>query len=102
MPYCDVGTQPSSPVADAQLNNDIKIFYRTYGGGPTKIERSGLASTHDGWGPQIRGLTGTTLPNEDDDVVCSGREGNGGFHVCAFDNRGVGRSSVPVAKSQYS
>lgn len=37
MPYCDVGTLPSSPVADSQLNNDIKIFYRTYGGGPTKV-----------------------------------------------------------------
>ncbi|TKY55973.1 putative aminoacrylate hydrolase RutD [Spatholobus suberectus] len=101
MPYCDVGTQPSSTVADAHLNNDIKIFYRTYGGGPTKVLLIiGLASTHDAWGPQIKGLTGTTVPN--DDVVWSGEEGNSGIHVCAFDNRGVGQSTVRVEKSQYS
>ncbi|BAT81931.1 hypothetical protein VIGAN_03184800 [Vigna angularis var. angularis] len=103
MPYCDVGTLPSSPVADSQLNNDIKIFYRTYGGGPTKVLLIiGLAATHDAWGPQIKALTGTTVPNDDDDVVWNGEEGNGGIHVCAFDNRGVGRSSVPVEKSEYS
>lgn len=136
MPFCYVGTQPSSPVADAPLNNDIKIFYRTYGGGPTKVlliigpsfllfilfyefiylfipfsckkvllilwrlnQRSGLAATHEAWGPQIKGLTGATVP---DDVVWSEEEGNGGIHVCAFDNRGVGRSSVAVSKSEYS
>lgn len=143
MPFCYVGTQPSSPVADAPLNNDIKIFYRTYGGGPTKVlliigpsfllfilfyefiylfipfsckkvllilwrlnQRSGLAATHEAWGPQIKGLTGTTVSNDDDDddvrVVWSGEEVNGGIHVCAFDNRGVGRSSVAVSKSEYS
>lgn len=37
MPFCNVGTQLPSPVADVPLNNDIKIFYRTYGGGPTKV-----------------------------------------------------------------
>ncbi|XP_020210463.1 uncharacterized protein LOC109795388 isoform X3 [Cajanus cajan] len=104
MRFCDVGSQPSSPVADAHLNNDIKIFYRTYGGGPTKVLLIiGLASTHEAWGPQIKGLTGTTVPNDDDDDVWTGEEGNdGGIHVCAFDNRGVGQSSVPVDKSQYS
>jgi len=61
-----------------------------------------LAATHDAWGPQIKALTGTTVPNDDDDVVLDGQEGNGGIHVCAFDNRGVGRSSVPVEKSEYS
>lgn len=65
-------------------------------------ELSGLAATHDAWGPQIKALTGTTVPNDDDDVVWNGEEGNGGIHVCAFDNRGVGRSSVPVEKSEYS
>ncbi|KAG4926989.1 hypothetical protein JHK85_053475 [Glycine max] len=107
MPFCYVGTQPSSPVADAPLNNDIKIFYRTYGGGPTKVLLIiGLAATHEAWGPQIKGLTGTTVSNDDDDddvrVVWSGEEVNGGIHVCAFDNRGVGRSSVAVSKSEYS
>ncbi|KHN00082.1 Putative aminoacrylate hydrolase RutD [Glycine soja] len=68
MPFCYVGTQPSSPVADAPLNNDIKIFYRTYGGGPTKVLLIiGLAATHEAWGPQIKGLTGTTVSNDDDD-----------------------------------
>ncbi|KAL5128485.1 putative aminoacrylate hydrolase RutD [Glycine soja] len=100
MPFCNVGTQLPSPVADVPLNNDIKIFYRTYGGGPTKVLLIiGLAATHEAWGPQIKGLTGATVP---DDVVWSEEEGNGGIHVCAFDNRGVGRSSVPVEKSEFS
>lgn len=47
MPYCDVGTQhhsspPSSSAAVApadavHLYNDLKIYYRTYGRGPTKV-----------------------------------------------------------------
>ncbi|KAK7384914.1 hypothetical protein VNO78_30617 [Psophocarpus tetragonolobus] len=103
MPFCDVGTQPFSPVAAAaHLTNDTKIFYQTYGGGPAKVLLIiGLASTHDAWGPQIKGLVGTAVPNDDDGGSWRG-EGNGGIHVCAFDNRGVGRSSVPVEKSQYS
>ena len=66
-----------------------------------EIERSGLAATHDSWGPQIKALTGTTVPKDD---VWSGddNEEGGGIEVCAFDNRGVGRSSVPVKKSEYS
>ncbi|XP_027331517.1 uncharacterized protein LOC113846938 [Abrus precatorius] len=109
MPYCDVGTRESSVAAfnavapaDAPLNNDVKIFYRTYGHGPTKVLLIiGLASTHDGWGPQVKALTGTTVPNEDDDVWTG--DGNGsGIEVCVFDNRGVGQSSVPVQKSEYS
>ncbi|KAL2318148.1 hypothetical protein Fmac_032024 [Flemingia macrophylla] len=106
MPFCAVGTsQPPSPAGaavDAHLNNDINIFYTTYGAGPTKVLLIiGLASTHDAWGPQIKGLTGTTVPNDD---VDGGEEGGigRGVHVCAFDNRGVGQSSVPVDKSQYS
>ncbi|AES58749.1 putative carboxylesterase [Medicago truncatula] len=114
MPYCDVGTQTSSPAtsssavapADAHLNNDVKIFYRTYGRGPTKVLLIiGLASTHEGWGPQIKGFTGTNVPNDEDDAVwsCEGdNEAGGGIQVCAFDNRGVGRSSVPIRKSDYS
>ncbi|GAU21122.1 hypothetical protein TSUD_10390 [Trifolium subterraneum] len=113
MPYCDVGTQTPSPSisssavapAEAQLNNDIKIFYRTYGRGPTKILLIiGLAATHEGWGPQIKGLTGTDIANDEDDAVWSGgdNESGGGIEVCAFDNRGVGRSSIPIRKSDYS
>jgi len=70
-----------------------------------EFECLGLASTHEGWGPQIKGLTGTNVPNDEDDAVWSGEgdnEAGGGIEVCAFDNRGVGRSSVPIRKSDYS
>lgn len=48
---------------------------------------SGLAGTHESWVPQIQGLT--TKPNH-------------AIQVCAFDNRGMGRSSIPINKSQYT
>ena len=35
MPYCEVTSQKTS--LNSQLNNGIKIFYRTYGRGPTKV-----------------------------------------------------------------
>ncbi|CAI9274158.1 unnamed protein product [Lactuca saligna] len=97
MPYCDVGT----------TNNGIKIFYRTYGGGPVKVLMIiGLAGTHDSWKPQIEGLVGTTQANDIDDNrssedgVCNGN-GNG-IEICVFDNRGMGRSSIPKNKSEYT
>lgn len=123
MPYCNVGT----------TNNGIKIFYRTYGGGPVKVLMiigiyilllvfpwinydllrftwlnfvSGLAGTHDSWKPQIEGLVGTTRANDIDDNrssedgVCNGN-GNG-IEICVFDNRGMGRSSIPKHKSEYT
>ncbi|XP_028789854.1 uncharacterized protein LOC114745852 [Neltuma alba] len=111
MSYCDVGTNQAT--ADAHLSNEIKIFYRTYGHGPTKVLLIiGLAGTHDSWDPQIKALTGTVLPNEDDsgdadwnsaDQRCGAdNESGGGIEVCAFDNRGMGRSSVPTKKSAYT
>lgn len=66
---------------------------------------SGLAGTHESWGPQIMGLTGTDKPNDedDDDGVVTDDSGIGqGIEVCAFDNRGMGRSSVPSHKSEYT
>lgn len=36
MPYCEVGSRQNA-TGDANLNNGIKIFYRTYGQGPTKV-----------------------------------------------------------------
>ncbi|PKI64161.1 hypothetical protein CRG98_015436 [Punica granatum] len=104
MPYCEVG------------DDGIRIFYRTYGRGPVKVLLIiGLAATHDSWGPQIRGLTGTDKPNDDadgflapddriSDCGAGDEDGCGGrrVQVCAFDNRGVGRSSVPAEKSEYS
>ncbi|GLT63669.1 hypothetical protein SLA2020_362150 [Shorea laevis] len=110
MPFCEVVNDERS--SDPALNNGIQIFYRTYGCGQTKVLLIiGLAGTHDSWGPQIKGLTGTNSPNEDDTVAsdakpCGGDNesggGDGGIEVCAFDNRGMGRSSVPTRKSEYT
>ncbi|KZV17205.1 hypothetical protein F511_04006 [Dorcoceras hygrometricum] len=102
MPLCSVGEAPSS-------NNGIKIFYRIYGGGPVKVLMIiGLAATHQAWGPQIKGLVGTTTPNDseladgDHDNESGGAGGGSGVEVCAFDNRGMGRSSIPSKKSEYT
>lgn len=67
-----------------------------------------MAGTHDSWGPQIQGLTGSVTPNDDDERRaadgCDNEAGfsGGGIEVCAFDNRGMGRSSVPTKKSEYT
>ncbi|GMN44378.1 hypothetical protein TIFTF001_013574 [Ficus carica] len=107
MPYCEVTSHKTS--LNSQLNNGIKIFYRTYGRGPTKVLLIiGLAGTHESWGPQIEGLTGSDKPNDGDETTagecCDNEAGFGGdgFEVCAFDNRGMGRSSVPTKKSEYT
>ncbi|KVI10220.1 uncharacterized protein LOC112508853 isoform X2 [Cynara cardunculus var. scolymus] len=97
MPFCDVGN------ADAVNNNGIKIFYRTYGSGPIKLLMIiGLAGTHDSWNPQIEGLVGTTKPNDDDRSSGDGVHNGNGIEVCAFDNRGMGLSSIPKNKSEYT
>lgn len=48
------------------------------------------------------------MPNDDDagNGDCSERcgddnESGSGIEVCAFDNRGMGRSSIPTKKSEY-
>ncbi|URE14258.1 hydrolase, alpha beta fold family domain containing protein [Musa troglodytarum] len=102
MPYCD------------QSSNGIRIFYRRCGHGSTKVLLIiGLAGTHDSWGPQIKGLTGAVEPNDEEEAPTETvggesntlgeevREGDG-IEVCCFDNRGVGRSSVPTEKSDYT
>ncbi|MBA0718883.1 hypothetical protein Golax_006603 [Gossypium laxum] len=106
MPYCEVGKTQNA--VDAALNNGIQIYYRTYGHGPIKVLLiTGLAGTHDSWGPQIRGLAGTDRAN-DDETMAVDRESDGannevgGIEVCSLDNRGMGRSSVPTKKSDYS
>ncbi|KAL1206699.1 hypothetical protein V5N11_027258 [Cardamine amara subsp. amara] len=100
MPYCEVVNEDVGP--ETTLNNaGVKIFYKTYGHGRTKaLLIIGLAGTHESWGPQIKGLTGTDKPNEEDDnrIVSN----DSGIEVCAFDNRGMGRSSVPTHKSEYT
>uniref|UniRef100_A0A7C8ZMU7 Carboxylesterase n=1 Tax=Opuntia streptacantha TaxID=393608 RepID=A0A7C8ZMU7_OPUST len=102
MPYCTVTGAGDDGLAAEE--SEIKIFYRTYGHGPIKVLLIiGLAGTHDSWGPQIRGLAGTDNPNDekstvDDEDSCNA----GGVEVCAFDNRGMGRSSVPTKRSEYT
>ncbi|KAA8533587.1 hypothetical protein F0562_030979 [Nyssa sinensis] len=108
MPFCDVATYQTA--GDAVRSNGVKIFYRTYGHGPVKVLMIiGLAGTHDSWDPQIKGLTGTVTPNDDELAVVYRNQAddeaagdNGGVEVCAFDNRGMGRSSVPTKKSEYT
>ncbi|GJX46843.1 putative aminoacrylate hydrolase RutD [Tanacetum coccineum] len=113
MPYCYIGNNQPSTSDVIKKNGGIKIFYNTYGSGPTKILMIiGLAATHDSWGPQIRGLVGNVKPNDvngDDDVSVLKRSGDDdvssgeeGVEVCAFDNRGVGRSSIPTKRSEYT
>jgi len=48
------------------------------------------------------GLTGTDKPNDDDDDDGGIVSDDSGIEVCAFDNRGMGRSSVPTHKSEYT
>ncbi|AQK91847.1 alpha/beta-Hydrolases superfamily protein [Zea mays] len=149
MPYCEVGRY-----ADGDKWEGVRVYYRRYGRGATKVlliigthtaglsspgprprggrgilffllvllfkecffaEKrfgvwfaigiEGLAGTHDSWGPQIKGLTGSLEPADDEalrpDEEAAGGDGDG-IEVCCFDNRGAGRSSVPPNKSYYS
>ncbi|KAL0922223.1 hypothetical protein M5K25_006193 [Dendrobium thyrsiflorum] len=108
MPYCNVSKERSSE------DNGIgtKIFYRRFGRGGTKVLLIiGLAATHEAWGPQIKGLTGVCEPNDEEEAVPSAASGGcsdekeqavDGIEVCCFDNRGMGRSSVPSKRSEYS
>ncbi|KAI3457991.1 hypothetical protein Pfo_014654 [Paulownia fortunei] len=107
MPFCNVGTYQHKDGDAANSNSGIKIFYRTYGKGPVKVLMIiGLAGTHDSWGPQIKGLVGTVTPNDDESPNDDRSNETGGgvadVEVCAFDNRGMGRSSVPTKKSEYT
>ncbi|TQD94566.1 hypothetical protein C1H46_019811 [Malus baccata] len=109
MPFCEVASPQNAAAADAKLNDGIKIFYETYGRGPTKVLLIiGLAGAHDSWGPQIQVLTGSVAPNDDERTAaaacCDNEAGfsGGDIEVCAFDNRGMGRSSIPTKKSEYT
>ncbi|CAO2821325.1 unnamed protein product [Amaranthus hypochondriacus] len=97
MPYCNISGEESTS------KNGTRIFYRKYGNGPIKILLIiGLAGTHDSWGPQIKRLAGTDVPNDEKSTVDDAGLCNGSMEVCAFDNRGMGRSSVPTKKSEYT
>ncbi|KAI9209576.1 Alpha/Beta hydrolase protein [Polychytrium aggregatum] len=70
MPYCLVDS------------DTVRLFYEVYGDGPNKIVLiMGLAADHSRWEPQIEYFK--RLPE---------------FQVLAFDNRGVGHSTVPAAR----
>lgn len=49
---------------------------------------------------------GTDSPNDDEtstgDWNSDDNESGGGIQICAFDNRGMGQSSIPTKKSQYT
>ncbi|XP_078152148.1 uncharacterized protein LOC144547391 isoform X2 [Carex rostrata] len=105
MPFCEA-------------SNGVRIYYRRYGHGSTKVLLIiGLAGTHDSWGPQIKGLTGSIEPSDIDDLEAAScaspnqKEGSNldqteedeeGIEICCFDNRGMGGSSVPINKSDYT
>ncbi|GAB2223517.1 hypothetical protein Droror1_Dr00017658 [Drosera rotundifolia] len=99
MPYCNLTGAGTG-------EKGIKLYYRTYGRGPIKVLLIiGLAGTHDSWWPQIKGLAGTHVANDDESVEIDGclcEEGGVGVEVCAFDNRGMGLSSIPTKRSEYT
>ncbi|XP_062180295.1 uncharacterized protein LOC133884764 isoform X2 [Phragmites australis] len=98
MPYCEVDRYQNGEKWEG-----VRLFYRRYGHGATKVLLIiGLAGTHDSWGPQIKGLTGSLEPADDEAPLPNEEAGGDGLEVCCFDNRGVGRSSVPPHKSYYS
>ncbi|KAI3947334.1 hypothetical protein MKW92_015423 [Papaver armeniacum] len=80
MPLCD---------ASRGIQNGIKIFYRTYGHGPNKVLII-----------EIRRNDSFVLESGGGDDF-NGEDGNG-IEVCAFDNRGMGQSSIPTKKSEYT
>jgi len=63
---------------------------------PNRI--AGFAGTYESWAPQVKGLTGAMEP-VDEEAPADDDDGSG-VEVCCFDNRGMGRSSVPAQKSQ--
>ncbi|XP_062223471.1 uncharacterized protein LOC133922247 [Phragmites australis] len=98
MPYCVV-------TAAAAGDEEVRIFYQRYGHGATKVLLIiGFAGTYESWAPQVKGLTGAVDPvDEESPADDSGSDGaSEGVEVCCFDNRGMGRSSVPAQKSQYT
>ncbi|KAL6640328.1 hypothetical protein ACP70R_022177 [Stipagrostis hirtigluma subsp. patula] len=96
MPYCVV--TPGAGAGDEA--EEVRIFYQRYGHGATKVLLIiGFAGTHESWGPQVKGLTGAVEPVDEEAPAA---DDDKGVEVCCFDNRGVGRSSVPARKSQYT
>ncbi|KAJ4820958.1 alpha/beta-Hydrolases superfamily protein [Rhynchospora pubera] len=98
MPYCEINSREEE-------NRGVKLFYKTYGHGKTKVLLIiGFAGTLESWGPQIKGLTSGNEARDEDVAESSRRdeEEEEGIEVCCFDNRGMGRSSIPSNKYHYS
>ncbi|GJM90964.1 hypothetical protein PR202_ga07294 [Eleusine coracana subsp. coracana] len=99
MPYCSVSGRAAD---DGGEEEEVRIFYQRYGYGATKVILIiGFAGTLESWAPQVKGLTGAVDP-VDEEAPADGGGAAEGVEVCCFDNRGVGRSSVPAQKSQYT
>jgi hypothetical protein len=49
----------------------------------------------------VKGLSGALEPVDEEDPADDSGAAEG-IEVCCFDNRGMGRSSVPEQKSQYT
>ncbi|CAD6251108.1 unnamed protein product [Miscanthus lutarioriparius] len=97
MPYCVV----TAAAVAAGEQGEVRIFYQRYGHGATKVLLIiGFAGTYESWAPQVKGLTGAMEP-VDEEAPADDDDGSG-VEVCCFDNRGMGRSSVPAQKSQYT
>lgn len=66
----------SGPGHFAKINR-VELHYDVYGDGPPLLLIMGLGTPMWGWEPQVRAFSGR-------------------FKVIAFDNRGVGRSEIPI------
>ncbi|GJM97008.1 hypothetical protein PR202_ga13898 [Eleusine coracana subsp. coracana] len=111
MPYCLVS---GGGRRDEEEEEEVRIFYQRYGHGGTKVLLiSGLAGTHESWGPQVKALTGTVGPSAADEEEApppassaaaaeDRRNPEEGVEACCFDNRGAGRSSAPARRSRYT
>ncbi|GJN19644.1 hypothetical protein PR202_gb06939 [Eleusine coracana subsp. coracana] len=106
MPYCSMSGRAAAAVRGhhdgGEEEEEVRIFYQRYGYGATKVLLIiGFAGTLESWAPQVKGLTGAVDPF-DEEAPADGGGAAEGVEVCCFDNRGVGRSSVPTSKSQYT
>ncbi|WVZ76717.1 hypothetical protein U9M48_024669 [Paspalum notatum var. saurae] len=100
MPYCVMTA--AALAGDHAQQEELRIFYQRYGHGSTKVLLIiGFAGTYESWGPQVKGLTGAVEP-VDEEAPGDDSGAAEGVEVCCFDNRGMGRSSAPAQKSQYT
>ncbi|KQK05119.1 uncharacterized protein LOC100822432 isoform X2 [Brachypodium distachyon] len=113
MPYCEVDRYQ-----DGEQWEGVRLFYTRHGRGATKVLLVvGLAGTGKSWAPQIKGLTGSVEPADEENAAAAPQtadeetggaaaapedDDGEGIEVCCFDNRGVGSSTILPQKSHYS